>query len=234
MSHLALALAIVSTLPAALAATPAPTAAVPGQAAPVAAYVPPGAPTTPPTEDLAAKDLSAKFAAFIKCEEGRKDPNMHYCALTKIGKDPIWTPGQPVSYAGLSVLVKTGGDLKKALSDQPTISVLHLGPSSAKLLSLGAVTSPEQKAMIATLQKVLAGEQKDPPVLPASVTGTWKNDAHGGRTALKLDRLFADITTATPVRLFRTDTLHGAVYVTVENQADGQRLSVFPLSTGIQ
>ena len=81
MSQLALALAIVSTLPAALQATPAPTAAVPGQPA---AYVPPGAPTTPPTEDVAAKELSKKFAAFIKCEEGRKDPLMHYCALTRL------------------------------------------------------------------------------------------------------------------------------------------------------
>ena len=227
MSHLAIALAIVSTLP--MQAAPSPTAAP----AP-AAYVPPGAPTTPPTEDPDAKALATKFSAFIKCEEGRKDPNLHYCALTRIGQDPIWTPGQPVSYAGLSVFVKTGSDLKKSLAEQPTLAVLHLRPSSAKLLSLGATTTPDQKAAVTTIQKTLAGELKDPPVLPASVNGTWKNDAHGGRTMLKLDRLFADITTTPPVRLFRTDTIHGAVYVTLENQADGQRISVFPLAAGIQ
>lgn len=126
MSHLALALAIVSTLPATLAAPPAPTAAAPGQPAPAPAYVAPGAPTSPPTEDAAAKDLATKFAAFIKCEEGRKDPNLHYCALTRLSQDPIWTPGQPVSYAGLSVLVKTGADLKKSLAEPPSLAVLHL------------------------------------------------------------------------------------------------------------
>jgi len=247
MSHLALALAVVSTMPAALSTTPAalatslpaalqaapaPAAAAPGQAAP--AYIPPGAPSTPPTEDAAAKELSNKFGAFIKCEEGRKDPLMHYCALTRLSKDPIWTPGQPVSYAGLSVFVKTGGDLKKSISEAASLAVLHLGPTSAKLQNLGAATSPDQKAMASTLQKAMAGDLKDPPVLPAPLTASWKTDVHGGRSPLKLDRLFADLTTATPTRLFRTDTLHGAVFVTVETQPDGQRFSVFPVSAGLQ
>lgn len=234
MSHLALALAIVSTLPATLAAPPAPTAAAPGQPAPAPAYVAPGAPTSPPTEDTAAKDLATKFAAFIKCEEGRKDPNLHYCALTRLSQDPIWTPGQPVSYAGLSVLVKTGADLKKSLAEQPSLAVLHLGPTSAKLQNLGAATSPDQKATVTTLQKSMAGELKEAPVLPASVTGSWKGEVHSGRSPLKLDRLFADLTAATPSRLFRTDTLHGAVFVVVETQPDGQRFSVFPVGAGIQ
>lgn len=231
MSQLALALAIVSTLPAALQATPAPTAAVPGQPA---AYVPPGAPTTPPTEDVAAKELSKKFAAFIKCEEGRKDPLMHYCALTRLSSDPIWTPGQPVSYAGLTVFVKTGADLKKSVSEPAALSVLHLGPSSAKLLSLGAASTPDGKATAQTLQKALAGELKEPPVLPQAVTSTWKNDAHGGRTPLKIDRLYADITSSPPVRIFRAESPHGAAFVTIETLPDGQRFSVFPLSAGIQ
>ncbi len=231
MFQLALALAIVSTLPAALQATPAPTGTAPGQPA---AYIPPGAPTTPPTEDLAAKELAKKFANFIKCEEGRKDPLMHYCALTRLSSDPIWTPGQPISYAGLTVFVKTGADLKKSISEAASLSVLHLGPSSAKLLSLGPAATPDGKATASTLQKALAGELKEPPVLPPSVTGSWKNDAHGGRTPLKLDRLYADITSNPPVRLFRTDSPHGQAFVTVETLPDGQRFSVFPLSAGIQ
>ncbi|HMU39461.1 MAG TPA: hypothetical protein PKE31_10645 [Pseudomonadota bacterium] len=237
MSQIALALLLFSAFPAtaqavgAAAPAAASPAGVPGQPP---AYIPPGAPTTPAVVDPATKELSAKFSAVVKCEEGMKDPLMHYCAWTRIGQDPMWTPAQPTSYAGLTVLVKTGADLKKALSEPASLSVLHLGPSSGKLVFLGAAANPEGKATASLLQKVLAGDQKDRAVLPETISASWKNDVHVGRARLKLDRLFADMSGQPGVRLFRADTPRGAALVTVETVADGQRFSVFPMSTGIK
>lgn len=232
MSQLALAFLVLSSLPGlpVVASAAVPQAAPAKPAVPV--YVPPGAPTTPPSEDAAAVELAAKVSAFLKCEEGKKDPLAHFCALTKLSKNPIWTPAVPTSYPGLSVLLKAGGDAKKTLSEAAALAVLHLGPASAKLVNLGVPSTPDATATAAMVQKMLAGETKERPAWPASLKDVWSQQVHVGRVPLKLDRLYASIESVPPTRLFRTETPFGAAFVTVEQVADGQRLSVFPLLGG--
>jgi hypothetical protein len=210
------------------AAASAPGAA-PG-AAP-AAGVPATPPVPPPTPDAAATELANKFNAVVKCD-GRKDPLRQFCAVTRVGKDFIWTPGQPTSYLGLSVTLKTGADLKKTLAAPPTAAVLHLGPSSAKIAKGAALSDADRTAMV----KFLATDLKEPAPAPAPLAQTLRSDVHEGRAPLKLfaeNRGYAELSAPTPVRLYRADAPSGSVFVTVEPTADGQVVSVFPAQTGI-
>lgn len=226
--------------PAAVSAQPAPAGAAPA-AAPGAPGAPgvPGAPLVPlPTPDAAATELSNKFNAVMKCD-GRKDPLRHFCALTRVGKDFIWTPGQPTSYLGLSVVLKTGADLKKTLQVPPTTAVLHLAPASGRVVPVAAGASyseADRTAVQGGLLKLLATDSKDPTPAPAALQQELRGQVHEGRVPLKQtaeNRGFAELAAAAPVRLYRTDTLSGSAFVTVEPTADGQVISVFPVQTAI-
>lgn len=223
------------------AAALAPTAVTAQPAAPAQAAAAPGAAAAqtvpPPTPDAPAADLAKKFDAAVKCD-GRKDPLRHFCAISRVGKDFIWTPGQPTSYIGLSVTIKTGADLKKALA-APTTAVLHLGPASAKVAAVTGPALPDaDRATVQTgLAKFLATDAKEPTAAPAALADALRAAVHEGRAPLKLlaeNRGFAELSTgAAPTRLYRSDAPSGSVFVTVEPTADGQVVSVFPAQTGI-
>lgn len=219
------------------AAALVPTAVTAQPAAPAAAA--PGAPAqpVPPTPDAPAVELAKKFDAAVKCD-GRKDPLRHFCAISRVGKDFIWTPGQPTSYLGLSVTLKTGADLKKSLA-APTTAVLHLGPASAKVAAVAGPALPDadRVAMQTGLVKFLATDAKEPTATPEALATALRTAVHEGRAPLKLlaeNRGFAELSAgAAPTRLYRADAPSGSVFVTVEPMADGQVVSVFPVQTGI-
>ncbi|MFO0574344.1 MAG: hypothetical protein U1A78_10110 [Polyangia bacterium] len=231
MRHVVRPLAVCFSLAALL---PGAASAQPAAAQPAAAAAP-GAPTTPPvpppTPDAAATELANQFSAAIKCD-GRKDPLRHFCAVTRVGKDFMWTPGQPTSYLGLSVTLKTGADLKKTLAAPPATAVLQLAPSSGKIAKAAPLPDADRAAMI----KFLATEAKEPAPAPAALVQTLRSDVHEGRVPLKQfaeNRGYAELSASTPVRLYRADAPSGSVFVTVEPTADGQVVSVFPAQTGI-
>lgn len=229
--------ALAFLLPGAALAQPAAVApAVPG--APVAAPLPP--------PDAAATEILQKFEKLMKCEAGRKDPLRHLCALTRVGKDPIWTPGQSSAYVGVSFTLKTGGDLKKTIAGPMTLSALLLGPGAGRVMQ---VPGNDQVAATAVLT-ALKGETKlppappappvaagaapppPPPVPPVAVSGALaeqlKKEKTQGRQLLKLDKTFAEFTDKSPTRLYRTETPTGPVFVSVETIGDGQQISLYP------
>ena len=228
-------------LPAVALAQPAATAvaAAPGApGAPVAALLPP--------PDAAATEILQKFEKLMKCEAGRKDPLRHLCALTRVGKDPIWTPGQSSAYVGVSFTLKTGGDLKKTIAGPMTLSALLLGPGAGRVMQ---VPGNDQAAATAVLT-ALKGETKlppappapppaagaapspPPPVPPVAISGALaeqlKKEKTQGRQPLKLDKAFAEFTDKSPTRLYRTETPTGPVFVSIETIGDGQQISLYP------
>ena len=238
MLYVAFALALTSPLPLAAAA------AVPAAGAPVAAAdgtVTPNVPV-PLVPDAAAAELAGRFAQVIKCEPGKKDPGRHLCALTRLGKDPIWTPGVASTYLGVSIKIKPGADpkteLKKIGSEPLSMVALHLAAGSARVEQLGAPVAIDkpQPGLLTDLQSQLKGDKKDTLNVPPELVNKLREDRKKARVPLKLDKAFAEFTGSAPTRLYRTDlapvtgSTTGAVpaFVTVETAADGQQLSIFP------
>lgn len=242
MLHLTFALALAAPfqpMATVAAATPAVTApaAAPAAAVPGAPPLPGAAPPLPP--DPVAMELATRFAAAIKCDPGKKDPARPLCAITRIGKDAIWTPGQSSTYVGLSVKVATGADLKKIGTAPLTTAVLHLAAGSGRLMPLAAATEgekPQLQALLTDLQGQLKGDKKDALVVAPDLVNRLREERKKPRAALKLDKMFAEIAGAAPTRLYRADlapvlgitTGPSPVYVTVETLTDGQQISIFP------
>jgi hypothetical protein len=226
MLYRALALAFFATFP--LAASAATPAAAP---APV-----PGAPAPLPPPDPAATELATRFTAVLKCEAGKKDPGRHLCALTRVGKDPIWTPGQASTYLGVSLKVKTGADLKKIAVEPVTVAALHLAAGSARVVPVASLGDPaKQQALLTDLQNLLRGDKKDALVVPPELLSRLRDERTRPRSPLKLDKLFAEVTGPAPTRLYRVElaplqglaTGSSPAFVTVETASDGQQLSIF-------
>lgn len=240
MLHLTFALALAAPfqpMATVAAATPAVTAPVAAPAAAGATPAPGAAPPLPP--DPVAMELATRFAAAIKCEPGKKDPARPLCAITRIGKDAIWTPGQASTYVGLSVKVATGADLKKIGAAPLTTVVMHLAAGSGRLMPLTAATEgekPQLQALLTDLQNQLKGDKKDALAVAPELVSRLREERRKPRAALKLDKMFAEITGAAPTRLYRADlapvlgstTGSSPVYVTVETLTDGQQISIFP------
>src|SRR4051812_45445708 len=180
MLYPALAMALFTTFPlAAAAATPAaPAAAV---TAPV-----PGTPPPPLVPDPVAAELANRFAPVLKCEPGKKDPGRHLCALPRIGKDPIWTPGQASSYLGVSLKVKTGADMKKIAAEPVTLAALHLAAGSARVVPVPSAGDPAKlQALLTDLQNLLKGDKKDALVVPPELVGQLHKERPAARSPLK-------------------------------------------------
>jgi hypothetical protein len=238
MLYVALALALTSPLPLAGAA------AVPAAGAPAVAAdgtVVPNAPV-PLVPDAAATELAGRFTPVIKCDAGKKDPGRHLCALTRVGKDPIWTPGAASTYLGVSIKIKPGADpktdLKKIGTEPVTLAALHLAAASARVEQLGAASADDKprQTLLTDLQNQLKGDKKDALVVAPELVGRLRDERKKTRNPLKLDKAFAEFTGPAPTRLYRADlapvlgVTTGPVpaFVTVETVADGQQLSIFP------
>ncbi len=236
MLYVAFALALTSPLPLAAAA------AVPAAGAPAAdGTVAPNVPV-PLVPDAAAAELAGRFTQVLKCEPGKKDAGRHLCALTRLGKDPIWTPGVVSTYLGVSIKIKPGADpkteLKKIGTEPLSMVALHLAAGSARVEQLGAAVAIDkpQPGLITDLQNQLKGDKKDVLNVPPELVSKLREDRKKARGPLKLDKGFAEFTGPAATRLYRTDlapvigSTTGAVpaFVTVEAAADGQQLSIFP------
>lgn len=242
MLHLAIALALTPSYQPQALAQALPVAAIAAAPAAVTApAVPPPAPgaAAPLPPDPVAMELANRFAAVIKCDPGKKDPGRPLCAITRIGKDAIWTPGQASTYVGLSVKVATGAELKKIGSAPLTVAALHLAAGSGRIMPLTAASEaekPKLQALLTDLQGVLKGDKKDALVVDPALVGRLREERKKPRSPLKLDKMFAEFTSPAPTRLYRADlapvlgttTGPSPVYVTVETVADGQQISIFP------
>lgn len=232
MLHLAFALAVVPTVPAAVA-VPLPAASAPAVPGAAPAAVPPPLPPDP-----TATELATRFTAVLKCDPGKKDPGRPLCAVTRIGKDPIWTPGQLSTYLGVSLKVPAG-DLKKLGSMPLGVVALHLAAGSGRVMPVTAASEaekPQLQAVLTDLQGQLKGDKKDALVVPPELANRLREERKKPRSPLKLDKGFAEFTGPAPTRLYRADlapvlgilTGPSPVFVTIEAAADGQQVSVFP------
>ena len=227
MLHRAFALAVVPTVPA--VAVPLPAAAAPAVTAPVPPPLPP---------DPTATELAGRFAAVLKCEPGKKDPGRPLCAVTRIGKEPIWTPGQLSTYLGVSLKIPAG-DLKKLGSMPLSVVALHLAAGSGRLQPVTAASEaekPQLQALVNDLGGQLKGDKKDALAVPPELANRLRDERKKPRSPLKLDKGFAEFTGPAPSRLYRVDlapvlgitTGPSPAFVTIEAAADGQQVSVFP------
>lgn len=242
MLHLTLVLALAAPVQlqaTVAAATPAVTAAAAPAAPGAAPGAVPGVPAPPLPPDPVAMEMANRFAAVMKCDPGKKDPARPLCALTRIGKDAIWTPGQASTYVGISLKVATGAELKKIGTVPLTTAALHLAAGSGRLTPLTAASEAEKPQVLALqndLVGLLKGDKKDALVVAPALVGRLRDERKKPRSPLKLDKMFAEIQGAAPTRLYRADlapvlgitTGPSPVYVTVETLTDGQQISIFP------
>ena len=196
MLYRALTMALFASIPlAAAAAAPAAPAAA---TAPAPSTLPPL-----PPPDAAATEIANRFTAVLKCEPGKKDVGRHLCGLTRIGKDPVWTPGQASSYLGVSLKVKTGADLKKIGAEPLTVAALHLAAGSARVVPLRGIG--EAAALTTDLQNLLRGDKKDALAVPPELASRLHDERIKARNPLSLDKLFAEFAGPAPTRLYRAE-----------------------------
>jgi len=182
--------------------------------------------------DAAAQDAITRFARAIKCGRADRDLQRAWCAVTRLRKGAPILPKEPVTYFGLTVALKPGDDVRKALLAKLAPSALHLSSDGARLTSIRPSAGPagegEKRELLEagmSASMVLKGERAAVAV-PRGLAEYLDAQRAKPMNPLTVRGAGADFTGQIPGRLYAAD----GAWVVIEQASDGVYVNLFPIA----